>query len=127
MDPFGLTGKCPECPGGEWGTASTYTLAGYFAVGGSYSVVSFSCLSNGLQCVGEVICRGVGPIASFTPGFTFLTGGKVVGADRREQLAGESFGYAATAGAVGGSLTFTVTSERFFGLPITGEAGLGKS
>jgi RHS repeat-associated protein len=125
-DPFGLAPQCPDCPGGEWRTASTYNLSLFVIYGGSYTVTSFTCAANGMQCIGETTCSGAGGVF-FSPGLTSLTFGRVAGASRAQQLEGVSYGYSSAVGPFSGNFTFAPTARSAYDFPYIGEVGVGKS
>ncbi len=90
-DPLGLLDpKCAECPGAKWSTAEYPNWSGALIYGKQGGLISFSCLDNGIQCVGTFLCGVRGPIAVAGLGFG---GGEVTMAATGAALGGFSSGY----------------------------------
>lgn len=99
-----------------------------FIIGGGQGggLVSFTCKSNGLQCIGYTSCSGFGPI--IVGGVEAIGGGTVANASNAGALSGTSYGYIVSAGPVSGQLTLS-QSGGYLTLQGTtaGSVSLGKS
>ncbi len=84
IDPRGLSSENPTqigssqlpkdecyCPGGEWTSFSHVSASLFFGGGGTIARTTYTCKSNGKQCVATAICFGGGPIAAAGLGVDF--------------------------------------------------------
>jgi RHS repeat-associated protein len=93
VDPFGLLDpKCADCPSGKWSTIElpNWSVAPVVTEGKQGALISFTCVDNGVQCIGTSICSIRGPIAG---GGIGIGGGQVTMARTGADLGGFSSGY----------------------------------
>lgn len=104
-DPLGLLDpKCAECPSGRWTTIEypTWTLSTFGLPRKQGGLISYTCVDNGVQCIGTYVCRIRGPLLGAGLG---LGGGQVTMAPTGSALGGFSSGYTLSILAVSSGVT----------------------
>lgn len=101
-DPWGL---CP-CKGGEWSQGANFGASAFFGGGFTFSKSAiFTCKSDSsLQCKGNVICIGGGPMIAAGAGADLF--GDVYGAPDSNDLSQWSSGMTGSFGPVSGTGSF---------------------